>query len=66
MMITLLLKLTPRTGKIPLTFDNQTFHAVFNKIQQMATFRMTLKTTYTETKTKQQIGPACTAEKVGF
>ena len=25
-----------------LTLDNQTFHAVFNKIQQMATFRMTL------------------------
>ena len=35
--------------------DNQTFHAVFNKCQQMATLRMTLKTTYTETKTKQQL-----------
>ena len=32
----------------------------------MATLRMTVKATDTETKTKQQIGPACSAEKAGF
>ena len=49
-----------------ITRDNQTFHTISKKIQQKSTLRMTLKTTDTETKTKQQIGPACSAEKVGF
>ena len=49
-----------------ITHDNQTFLAIFNKIQQMSTLQMTLKTTDTEKNTKQQISPACSAERAGF